>query len=431
MPNKIIVPVFIFTLTLSIRLVFLAVTYPGDNNVAYYEDVEIAINLLNGNGYSIDYSAIAVTNDIFGTPATSTHEPVSVRPSAIKTPIYPFIVAGSFYLFGINSFSMLFIIHALLAASAVVLVYCGMRTYSSLAALISSISVALYPPFIFHSVTTPESTIVTLFLISALLYLLSNYLKNSSTLTWLGAALTAGLLALVETVAIPFVAIALVYAAILKSGISLSMARNITLAAIVGCAVTLPWIARNYVVAGEFPMLRTGIGANLLFSLRSAGVLPEHELLDIEQRTNGANEFVENKIVTEILSSWVKRHPAEYLTTIKKNFKNFWWQTDQFQGDWSLKYLLGRVIPYTILLLLTLPVAFLILIKLLKAPHTGDYPNIYFFSLLIIIATYTAVYTLFGANNLRYHFPVQLMLLLLTGELVRRIIERNKPGEKN
>ncbi len=425
--SKLKTPLIIFMLALCIRLAFLAVTYPGDNHVAYYEDVEIALNVLAGNGYSMAYSAIEVTNDVFGAPAASINKPIPVRVSAIKTPVYPFIIAGNFYLFGENNFFSLFVIHALMAASTVALVYCGMKTFSGLAALISSISIALYPPFVFHAVTTPESTVVTLFLISILLFLLSRYINNTSKFAWLGAALTGGLLALVETVAIPFVAIALVYAAMLKSGVSVYTVRNITLAAIVGCAVTLPWMARNYLVSSEFPMLRTGIGANLLFSLRSAEVLPEHKLLEIAQRTSGTSEFVEDKIVSKTLFSWIKLHPDEYLITIKKNFKNFWWQTDQFQGERSLKYLFGRLIPYTLLLILSLPMACLILIKLFKSLKSGGYPNIYYFSALIIIASYTVVYTLFGANNLRYHFPVQLMLLFLAGELIKRIIERNIP----
>jgi hypothetical protein len=66
------------------------------------------------------------------------------------------------------------------------------------------------------------------------------------------------------------------------------------------------------------------------------------------------------------------------------------------------------------------------LLRIWKTSGARDGMNIYRFSALAIIVTYTGVYTLFGANNLRYHFPVQLLLLVLMGEAVVYLMERSR-----
>ena len=48
----------LFFFALLIRLAFLTATYPDKDRVAYFEDVGIAINLLEGRGYVFNFSMI-------------------------------------------------------------------------------------------------------------------------------------------------------------------------------------------------------------------------------------------------------------------------------------------------------------------------------------------------------------------------------------
>ena len=84
------IPLYLFFVALIIRLVFLTATYHDKNDVKYMEDVEIAINVVEGKGYVYNFSLL--------------HANVPLRPTALKPPVYPGLVSLVFFAFGVKIF---------------------------------------------------------------------------------------------------------------------------------------------------------------------------------------------------------------------------------------------------------------------------------------------------------------------------------------
>ena len=135
------IPLYLFFFALIIRLVFLTATYRDKDDVKYMEDVEIAINVVEGDGYVYNFSLLNAN--------------VPLRPTALKPPVYPVLVSLVFLAFGMKNFFALFLIHAFLASFACALLYLAVAKFSHYRGAIAGLVFALYPPFIYHSVTVP------------------------------------------------------------------------------------------------------------------------------------------------------------------------------------------------------------------------------------------------------------------------------------
>ena len=206
---------------------------------------------------------------------------------------------------------------------------------------------------------------------------------------------------------------------------------HLGLAAMVMMIVVGPWIYRNYVVFDSFPLMRTGVGTNLLMTLRRADVLPDDVVVSIAKQVPGTNELEEELAINEEVMAWVKNHSAIYWRTTVDNFIEYWWETARYRDDTSMKYYIGRKIPYIFLLILSLPVMIWKSLQLLTRPATSLSQNVLPNMGLFLIVYYTVVYTLFGAHNVRYHFPVEFMMIFFGAEALSYLSDRILRGEKS
>ena len=76
-------PLYLSLFALLIRLAVLAATYRDKDQVLYFEDVGIAINLLEGNGYTLNFTVL--------------EQAVPLRPTAAKPPVYPALIVLLFF----------------------------------------------------------------------------------------------------------------------------------------------------------------------------------------------------------------------------------------------------------------------------------------------------------------------------------------------
>lgn len=425
-------PLGLFLLALTVRLLLLGATFPGNANVLYYEDVTIATSLVGGGGYAMAYSGLNVTNEFFGSPPEISVHDVGSRPTAIKPPVYPIIVSLVFWLFGLQNFLALFLVHAVLAALTCALLFLVARNIGPWVAALSGVIFALYPPFAYHSIRTPESTTLLLFLICLFLFLILQYRNARSTGLLVASAAVGATIALTEAVAIPLIGAAFVYTCLLPSqslpkvdAQSLKRGfKHIGLAFGLAVLALSPWLYRNYQVFDNFPMLRTGMGTNLLMTLRRAEVLPDRLVISIANKVPGTNELEEERIIEDEVKGWIEANSTAYLLSMPRNFVEYWWETAQYRGNDTLTYLLGRKVPYIILLLVSLPAMLWSCIQLLARPAASLKFNALTNLGLFLVISYTGVYTLFGAHNIRYHFPVELMMMIFGAQTLSYLIKR-------
>jgi 4-amino-4-deoxy-L-arabinose transferase-like glycosyltransferase len=406
-----LLPVYLFFFALLIRLAFLAATYQDKDHVEYFEDVAIAINLLEGRGYVYNFTMM-LSN-------------LPLRPTAVKAPVYPFLVFLVFFAFGMKNFFALFVIHALLAAFTCALLYLSIAKFSLHTAFIAGMAFAVYPPFIYHSVSIPESTALTLFLIAIFCYGLVNLHAHFSRKRWILISVISGLLAMTEPMTVPFIFLAFFYVAYITLSSFKEIFLEVSLAAFIFAATIAPWSLRNYLTFNEFVFLKSSFGSTLKTSMYYSGMtLPKGIYLSLVKEVQGMNEVNEDKAIKKAIFSWIAANPVAYLRLLPKNFMNFCWEIDRYKNDNSKQYVFGRKIPYALLLISSMPSMLWRLIQLGTDTKLRINMNAYHNMMFILIFTYTAVYTVIGAWNLRYHFPVELGMFIFCAETILYTINK-------
>jgi 4-amino-4-deoxy-L-arabinose transferase-like glycosyltransferase len=341
------------------------------------------------------------------------------RPTAVKAPAYPFLVLLVFFFFGMKNFFVLFLVQALLVAFTCSLLFLSVDKFSRSIALIASVACAVYLPFIHHSVTTPESTTLTLFLISIFIYELVSLHQTFTQKRWMLAGITSGILAMAEPMTMPFIFLTFFYMTCLALSSWEKIFVEILLVTIVFALTVAPWTIRNYLVFKEFVFIKSSFGSTLKASMAYSGInLPEEVWLSLRKEVEGMDEVVEDKAVKKAVLSWIAANPIAFLQLLPKNFLDFWWEIERYKNDHSIKYVFGRKIPYILLLVSSIPS------MLWRLTHSGPSSrcnmNMHVFQniMFILILTFTAEYTILGAWNLRYHFPVELAMFVFCAETV-------------
>jgi 4-amino-4-deoxy-L-arabinose transferase-like glycosyltransferase len=400
------IPLYLFLFALLTRLVALGIIHEDGDNVRYFEDLGIAINLLEGRGYVLNFSMLG--------------EPVPLRPTAAKPPVYPFLVAFVFFIFGVKNFLALFVVHAFLAALTCVFLYLSIVKFSHSKAVIAAAAFAAYLPFVHHSVAVPESTTLTLFLISLFVYGLMKLDGSVIQRRWICLGISGGVLALTDPVTVPFIILSLFYAAYVNFRENTLLQMSIAVAVFV--ATIAPWSLRNYLAFNEFVFIKSSFGASLKDSLYRSGVrLSKEEYQSLVKKAHGMNEVKEDQAIKGALVSWIRANPGSYLRQLPRNFMNFWWATERYKNDRSASYIVGRKIPYVLLLIISVPSLLWRLSQVRKTGQLRRRANLYYYSMLILICTYTAIYTLIGSWNIRYHFPVEMALLVFFAATVHYV----------
>ena len=420
----------IFILALFGRLIVLGLTFKGNDSVLYYDDAKIAVNLISGNGYSISYEyrnwlfyESILRNDQLRNPITG-----GTRTTAVKQPAYPLVLAGLFLCFGSKNFFVVFLFQAVLASLTATLLFLALTKRFPFLALVSALGMSLYPPMVFHSVTTPESTTLLLLIIAATWWCLAKMHESPSVRLWLVTGALAALAVLTEPVTVPFVTLCLVYGAWLDQRLFRTKFVNLTLAIGLAALLVSPWLIRNYLVFNRFPVFKSGLGLVFNWGLHFSGKgswISDDTMIRLEENGRGLSELQEDEAIRRELRSGFPAHLREYVTyNIPWNFIHFWWDVKRYWNNYSFSYVLGRRIPYVILLLTSLPSLIMQVSRLLRAPQVCLRCSPVGVAALLLVVTYTLLYGIFGAFHSRYRLPVEMALLVFAGMTTGRLVER-------
>ena len=113
-----------------------------------------------------------------------------------------------------------------------------------------------------------------------------------------------------------------------------------------------------------------------------------------------------------------------YLRLLPKNFRIFGGRLTVIKNNRSTSYFFGRKVPYILLLILSIPSILWNLVQLGTNAKLRIHMNIYHHMMFILIFTYTAIYTVVGAVNLRYHFPVEFGMFIFCADTILYIINK-------
>lgn len=222
---------------------------PTDDNFGFgFEMGRIAASLASGHGFSSP----------FGPPT---------GPTAWEPPLYPYLTAGVFLLFGIYSKASAFVLltlnSAFSALTCIPIDRIARRMFSQKVAVGAAWAWALLPNVMFWCTRYVWETSLSALLVATIFWLTLTLEDRDGWRPWLEFGLLWGIAALNSPTLLSFLPAAGLWAWYRRSKQSKPSLTGVVLASAVFFACITPWIVRNYEVFGKFIFIRDNFGAEL------------------------------------------------------------------------------------------------------------------------------------------------------------------------
>ncbi len=247
-------PAWIVAIALLLRVSWIVIghTYKfksTDNNFGFgWEMGRIGASLASGHGFS----------DPFG-PATG--------PTAWEPPLYPYLIAVVFQVFGIYSKASAFVlltINSICSALTCIPIFLiARRVFSEKVAVGSAWAWALLPNVMYWCTKWVWETSLSALLLATIVWLALTLEDRDGWLPWFEFGLLWGIAALSSTVLLSFLPAAGLWAWYRRAKRGKRSLAKIVLAAVVFVACIAPWLVRNYQTFGQFIFVRDNFGAEL------------------------------------------------------------------------------------------------------------------------------------------------------------------------
>jgi 4-amino-4-deoxy-L-arabinose transferase-like glycosyltransferase len=213
-----------------------------------WEMGSIAASLAAGHGYS----------NPFGPPT---------GPTAWEPPLYPYVAARVFSIFGIYSrlsaFVLLTLNSAFSALTCIPIFRIGRRIFPESVAVGSAWAWALLPNVIFWCTRAVWETSLSALLLATIFWLALTLEEREGLLPWFEFGLLWGIAALDNTSLLSFLPAAGLWASYRRAKLGKRSLAGIALAAAVFFACITPWLIRDYRTFDKFIFIRDNFGAEL------------------------------------------------------------------------------------------------------------------------------------------------------------------------
>jgi len=299
---------------LSLRVLYILVTHCyrfGPEHWSTFEMATLGHSLASGRGFALAEGA---------------------GPSAWTAPVYPYLIALAFLIFGVFSpaaaFALLLVNSVFAALTSWTIYRIARRLFTESVAVWSGWIWVLLPSSIYFAVYWFWETTLSAFLLSLLFLLTLQMANENRPLFWCGYGFLWGLIALINTSAVawlPFAGCWLVYQLRCRQRPYL---RAVVLGSVVFWLTLTPWLVRNYVVFGE-PLVRGDFGVEL-----RAGNNPQAQgwwvatytynnpVLARQYRSMGESAYVAEQ--GREARKWIAENPHRFLVVSLRRFVFFW-----------------------------------------------------------------------------------------------------------
>lgn len=247
-------PFWIVTVAFLLRVIWIVIghTYKfktADDNFSFgWEMGRIAASLASGHGFSSP----------FGPPT---------GPTAWEPPLYPYLMAGVFNVFGIYtraSAFVLLVLNSLFSALTCIPIFLiGRRIFSEKVAVGSAWAWALLPNVMFWCVRWVWETSLSALLLTTVFWLALTFEDRDGWLPWAEFGLLCGIIALNGTSLLSFLPGAGLWAWYRRAKLGKRSLGGVVLTSAVFFACITPWLVRNYQTFGKFIFIRDNFGAEL------------------------------------------------------------------------------------------------------------------------------------------------------------------------
>jgi 4-amino-4-deoxy-L-arabinose transferase-like glycosyltransferase len=247
-------PFWIVSIALLLRVGWIIIghTYKfktADNNFSFgWEMGRIGAALASGHGFS----------NQFGPPT---------GPTAWEPPLYPYLIAGVFQMFGIYSKASALVIltfnSVCSALTCLPIFWIARRMFSEKVAVGSAWAWALLPNIMFWCTRAVWETSLSALLLAILFWLTLTMEEREGWLPWFEFGLLWGVIALNGTSLLAFLPPAGLWAWYRRAKAGKRSFTGVVLASVVFFACIAPWLMRNYQMFGRFIFIRDNFGAEL------------------------------------------------------------------------------------------------------------------------------------------------------------------------
>ena len=334
-------------------------------------------------------------------------------PSAWAPPLYPYILAGVFRLFGVYSALSAWVILAFNSAfgalTCFTLYRIGLRLYGEGVARATAWTWALFPYAIYWPVRVVWETSLSTFLLSvALLWTLEMGDATPARRKWILYGLLWGVIIVTNTALLAVLPLSLIWL-LYRLPQPTRQIRGMILCGVVAALVVSPWLVRNYEVFGKFVFVRDNLPLEMHMANndRFTGLWTRNEHPGNDpvamQRFQELGElgFMEEK--QQEFRQFVREHPGDFAKFTVERAVYFWIGTPQATIVNGYDLIVARHMGFLIMMLL----AFGGLWMSFRKKKTGSF----------LLANYLLIYPLpyYLVNPFpRYKHPIEAEMILLT-----------------
>jgi len=259
-------------------------------------------------------------------------------PSAWAPPLYPYILAGIFWIFGIYSAASAWLIlafNSIFGALTCWSIYrVGQRIYDERVAWAAAWTWAAFPYAIYWAVRVVWETSLSTFLVSVALLWTLELAERESRGKWILLGLLWGAIVLTNTALLAVLPLSLLWV-LYRSPRRAEKFRGMLVAGVFAALIVAPWLVRNYEVFGKFVFVRDNLALEMHMANndRFTGLWTrdEHPGNDpaAMRRFQEVGElgFMEEK--QREFRQFVREHPGEFVKFTLERAAYFWIGTPQ------------------------------------------------------------------------------------------------------
>jgi 4-amino-4-deoxy-L-arabinose transferase-like glycosyltransferase len=360
-------------------------------------------------------------------------------PTAFLPPGYPLVLSGIFRLFGIytaRSAIAAYLLNCIFSSLTCIMLYhLGTRIFNRATGLLAAACLAVYPPSIWHAVSTIWDTTLLTFALVGLVAWLYGLPPRASALHLIATGLMMGFIALLNPAPLTFYPVALFILWRQQRAKGSSGYREAALVAGIFLLVYLPWPARNALALGSFSPRSNG-GLVLRLGNDAAawraggggwdrGIYPSESPRE-NRLFHQMGEVAYDRYCTGVAMDYIRTHPGRFAVLTLRRIQA-WWLGERVEWAGNFKVAFGLATLKRLVWVLPLPFAIAgCFIAWRKRLRIGI--------LLALLAIYPLAYY-FTLVEERYRFPIE-PFLLLTGSYgimqlrITRAKKAPKPAEE-
>jgi hypothetical protein len=376
-----------------------------DNNFGFgWEMGRIAAAIASGHGFS----------DPFGAPT---------GPTAWEPPLYPYLTAGAFDIFGIYSRASAFVLLAMnsffSALTCIPIFLIARRIFSEKVAVGSAWTWALLPYAMSWCTRWVWETSLSALLLAVIFWLALTMEDREGLQPWMEFGLLWGIAALNSPVLLAFLPASGLWAWYHRAQRRKPSFAGVVLASAIFVACLTPWLVRNHQTFGKFIFIRDNFGAELRLGNGNGAdgtwmqyLHPTQDLYAMRQYTS-MGELAYVAMCKRQAMDYIKADYGRFAVLSVKRFVYFWAGPPRLAQIWWLAQTKNS------LFLASSVLAFWGLVRALRRHKLGAW--LLFWLILLYPAIYYVVYP-----GQRYRHPIEPEMTILGVYLLTEAGRKNR-----